>query len=439
MKEETNKQIPNDDVKSFAANLGWFVFSGAVSVANSVLIWIFMARWRDAEELGRFTIVMGLYALFYNICSLNLSPLLVREINRRSGKSGESLRAFTGTAAGFLLFSGAVCAALMMVSGFLLSASSEVRISTAVLSLALIPTALIALGEAHSVADGRGRLIAGVTTIENFLRTIMPLFLIVFGFSMWTICASFVAVRIIAAAIYFLAGKIGDFVFVRREFDALLKAAPTFAGTIIFASLTWQIPLILLAKFAAETESARYGVAARFLIPATIFAAGFANAMQPAMLGEWEKSVRAGAAYLAQRAGLIFILTGAAAIASPFLSRIVLTFLFGAKYADAARVLDLLAVSVVPFALVVVAARGLVAANAARIDLLANALGAAVCLLAGLFLVPSYGADGAAAAQIAAFFLMAVIEIIFLARLVSKSNEGAFGCKSKTDAELQVC
>lgn len=38
--------------------------------------------------------------------------------------------------------------------------------------------------------------------------------------------------------------------------------------------------------------------------------------------------------------------------------------------------------SVVPFALVVVTARGLVAANAARIDLYANAVGAAVCLTA---------------------------------------------------------
>lgn len=191
MSEIKNNQVPKENAKKFAANLGWFVFSGAVSVANSVLIWIFMARWRDAEELGRFTIVMGLYALFYNICSLNLAPLFVREITRRSAGSIENLRKFTGTAAGFLVFSGTICAVLMTAGGFLVSAAAEVRISTAVLSLALIPTALIALGEAHSVADGRGRLMAGVTTLENILRTVVPLFLIVFGFPMWAICVSF--------------------------------------------------------------------------------------------------------------------------------------------------------------------------------------------------------------------------------------------------------
>lgn len=423
MNSRATTKNPENEPKNFAKNLSWLVFSGVINVANSVLIWIFMARWRDAEELGKFTIVMGLYALFYNVCSLNLSPFLVREISRRSTKLKESLRDFNGTAAVFLLVSGAICAALMTASGFFLSQSSEVWIANAILSLALITTAVIALGEANAVAAERGSLIAAATTLENFLRTVVPLFLIAFDFPLWTICAAFVAVRIVTAAIYFFAVKITEFVFARQEFFDLLKAAPTFGGTIIFSSLTWQIPTFLLAGFASETELARYGIAARFLIPATIFAAGFANAIQPALVREWEKSVSAGANYLLRRAVLISLATIAAATLSPFLSEFTLTVLFGEKYADAAQTLDLLAISVVPFALVVVTARGLVAANAARIDLLANALGAAICLSCGLWLVPKYGAAGAAAAQIAAFALMAIVEIVFLINRVTASAE----------------
>ena len=423
MNQNADPTIQPNDSKKFASNLSWLVFSGAVSVANSVLVWIFMARWRNAEELAGLTIVMGLYALFYNICSLNLSPLLIREISRRSIQTNENLKIFTGAAAVFLLISGTICAALMAVSGFFLSFSAEVRIANVVLSFALIPTAFIALGDANAVAFGRGRLIAGATTLENVLRTVVPLFLIAFNFPLWAICLSFVAVRIITAAIYFYVGKIGNLIYSRQEFDFLLKAAPTFVGTIVFASLTWQMPVILLARFATETELARYGIAARFLIPVTIFAAGFANAMQPALIREWEKSLQAGANYLMRRAGLIFFVTAAAAIVSPFLSRIVLTVLFGANYADGAQTLDLLAVSVVPFAIVVVTARGLVAANAARIDLLANVIGTLTCMAAGLWLVPRFGAAGAAAAQIAAFALMAIIEISFLFNFVAGSNE----------------
>ena len=429
MNESDDNLIQTGGANGFAANLSWLVFSGAVSIANSILVWIFMARWRDAEELGRFTIVMGLYALFYNICSLNLSPHLVCEISRRSAKTSEKIREFFGTSAVFLVISGAICAVLMTISGFLLSDSAEVRISTAVLSIALVPTALIALGEAKALAFGRGRFIAGITTFENLLRTVVPLFLIAFGFPMWAICVSFVAVRIVAAAIYFLADKF-DFAFAKKEFTNLLKVAPTFAGTIIFASLNWQLPLILLARLATESESARYGVASRFLIPAAILAAGFANAMQPALVREWEKSVAAGANYLWRRARLILVLTVAAAVLSPFLSRAVLEILFGAGYAESARVLDLLAISVVPFALVLITARGLVAANEARIDLLANVVGSAVCLTTGLFLIPRYGAGGAATAQIAAFFVMAILEISFLASFARAQISNAVAARA---------
>ena len=416
-----------------SANLGWLVFSGAVSVANSILIWIFMARWRDRSELGGFTVVMGLYALFYNICSLNLSPLIVREISRRAAKFDDSLSSFIGTTAIFLLISGAICAILMAAGGFLLNDSADARIANLVLSFALVPTAFVALGESQAIAAGRGRLIASVTTLENFLRTVIPLVLIVGGFPIWTICVSFVAVRVVAAAIYFSINKFKNFAFVRRDFTMLLKAAPTFAGTIVFSSLNWQIPIILLAAFASETESARYGVASRFLIPAMIFAVGFANAMQPALVGEWENSVAAGIGYLRRRAIPIFLLTVAAAVLSPFLSPPVLTLLFGANYADSSRVLDLLAICVVPFTLVVIAARGLVAADAMRIDLLANALGAVICLAIGALLVPRFGAVGAAAAQVGAFLAMAIIEIAYLAALAARSG------KSAADAPGEDC
>lgn len=412
-KTETNKISSTDGV---AGNLWWLVWSGAASVANSVLIWIFMARWRSAEELGGLTIAMGLYALFFNVCSLGLSPYLVGEISRRRAqkKDGE-IADFVGSALIFLFTSGAVCAALMAGGIFLISDSADVRVATVVLSFALIPTGAITLAEAVAVSSGRARLIAVVTTLENVLRTVAPLVLILLGCPLWAICLSFVAVRIVALAIYLFAGKnLSPFAFDWTEFAALLRIAPTFAGTIIFASLNWQIPIILLARLSLETEAARFGAASRFLIPAAIFAASYANAIQPALVRQREKSIGAAGSYLSRMAGYVLILTALAAILSPFLSGTILSVLFGAKYADAAQVLDILAISVVPFALAIVAARGLIAENAQHVDLIANALGAAIGLTAGLLLVPRYGAAGAATAQLISFSLISAIIVGYL-------------------------
>lgn len=398
-------------------------WSGAVSIANSLLVWIFMARMRDVEELGRFTIVMGLYALFYSVCSLGLIPYLVSEISRRyahSETSAKTISGFITSASVFLLVSGILCAVLMAACGFLASESWSVRVSTLILSLAMIPTGLIAVGEATSIAFGRTRIIAFVSTLENVLRTVIPLGLIWYGFDISVICVSFVAVRILALAVYFLAGSkyLSSFDFNAADFRRLFKVSPTFAGTIILASINWQAVVILLGHFSTEVESAKYGVASRFLIPVSILMASYASVIQPVIAQYTQKSAGNSGSYLSRMASYPLILATLAAILSPLLSRQILTAFFGANYADVAPTLDILALSVVPFCLVMVVARGLVATGAQHIDLLANAVGVVACFAAGLFLIPQYGAKGAALAQLFSFFLMAVLEIAYLSRKV---------------------
>lgn len=394
----------------------WMIWSGVVGIANSVLLWIFIARLRDVDELGRFTIVMGLYALFFTVCSMGLVPFLVSKISRQSEDKTDNK--FLGSAAAFLSFSGFLCAILMTASGFLVSESVSVQISTAILSLAMLPTGLISLSEATAIAYGKTRLIAFVTTFENFLRTLIPLALLYFSFEMATICVSFVAVRFFALAIYFFASRkfLSKLKFAKTEFINILKVTPTFAGTIILAAINWQAVVILLGRISTETESAKFGVASRFLIPVTILMASYSSVIQPAITRFADEK---RGAYLVKMLRYPLALATLAAILSPFLSQFVLTSFFGEKYADVAPILDILAISVVPFCLVMIAARGLVAENSQHIDFLANALGVGATFAFGIWLIPSYGAKGAAIAQLVSFLLMAFVEIAFLSKKTS--------------------
>lgn len=408
--------LPASKNENLSRNLLWIIWSGVVSIANSVLLWIFIARLRDTEELGRFTTVMGLYALFFTVCSMGLMPYIVSEISRRNAE--KTVENFIGSVSVFLFISGFICAILMTASGFLVSESSSVRISTAILSLAMIPTGLISTAEATAIAYGRTRLIAFVSTFENLLRTIVPLVLLYAGFDISIICVSFVAVRFVALAIYFVAARnlLAKFAFNKIEFAKILKVTPTFAGTIILAAINWQAAIILLGRISTENESAKFGVASRFLIPVAILMASYASVIQPTISKFTNEN---SGAYLAKMARYPLILTTFAAIASPFLSRFVLTLFFGEKYADVAPVLDILAVSVVPFCLVMVVARGLVATNSQHIDFAANALGVIAFFAVGLVLIPNYGAKGAAIAQLVSFLLMALFEIFYLSKKIN--------------------
>lgn len=423
-----NESLTEIPPANIGRNMLWMAWSGAISIAGSMLLWIFFARLRETEELGRFTIVMGLYALFFGVCSLGLIPFLVSEISRRiepcenndSGKSNQSITEFVSSASIFLLVAGIVCALLMAACGFLVSESWSVRLSALILSLAMIPTGLINIAEAAAISFGQTRLIAFATTLENVLRIIIPFVLIWFGFGIPLICLSFVAVRFAALLVYFWIArrKLVRFKFNTVDFFKILKVSPTFGSTIVLASINWQAAIILLGFFSTEAELAKYGVASRFMIPVSILMASYASVIQPSITQYMQKSMENAGSYLSKIAGYPLILSTLAAIASPFLSRQVLTAFFGDNYGDAARTLDILAMSVVPFCIVMIAARGLVATNSQRIDLFANALGVVICFLAGVILIPRYGATGAAISQLLSFLSMALVETIYLSRKI---------------------
>lgn len=426
-RKESAAEMPTGKV---GRKLFWMVLSGGVSIANSMVLWVFVARLRDVEELGRFTIVLGLYALFYNVCSLGLIPFFVSEISRRmnvkdeaagsTAKDEQKIINFIGSASSFLLISGFICAVSMTICGFLVSQSWTVRLSTLVLSLAMIPTGVINVAEATAIALGRTRLMACVSTLENALRTVVPFALIWFGFDIAVICASFVGVRIVALLAYLwtVRRRLSRFAFSRIDFVKTLKVAPTFGSTIVLSSVNWQVVIILLASFSTEAESAKYGVASRFLVPVSILMASYASVFQPVFTQYAQKSIEKAGLYLSKMLSYPLILSSLAALASPFLSRHVLTALFGSEYAEASSTLDVLAISVVPFSVVMIVSRGLVATNYERIDLIANALGVAVCITSGSILVPRYGATGAAIAQLLSIFSMALLETVYLSKRI---------------------
>ncbi|MEQ1921584.1 MAG: polysaccharide biosynthesis C-terminal domain-containing protein [Pyrinomonadaceae bacterium] len=419
---ETNNDTSQD--RQLGRNFVWMTWSGMVSIANSVLVWIFLARMRDVDDVGRFTIVMGLYALFFGIVSLGLMPYITNEVARRSLGSKDptlDIRGFLSSTSVFLLLSGVLSAALMTLSGVLVSGSASVRSAALALSLALIPTTLITISEATALALGRARLVAIVTSIENILRTIIPIGLLWYGYDIVEICISFTAVRFIALIAYMLVARVRveHFSFVTNEFRKLASVCPTFAGTIIFSSLNWQAALILLGYFSTEAESGKYGVASRFLIPVTILMASYSGVIQPAIARVLDKTPENIGAYMGKIIRLPLFTAVGVAILSPLLSPSVLSLMFGAEYADAAPTLDILAVAMIPFCVVIVAARGLVATGSQHIDLIANVIGVVVCFGTGLLLIPQYGALGAATAQLLSFMSMALIELIYLSKKAS--------------------
>ncbi|MFN7944209.1 MAG: flippase [Blastocatellia bacterium] len=402
----------------------WMIWSGTISIANSVALWAMFARWRNPAELGRFTIVMGIYMIFMTICALGLYSYTASETARRTGDERQQ---FVASITVFLFIWSVICAVLMTVTGLVVSGSGEVRMATAALSLVLLPTGLISAAEPALTALGRAKVIALVTTIENLLRTVIPLLLLWQGRSLLLICISFVVVRLLACLIY--AGIAGRHL-------AMLKMArlsiirdiaahsPAFAGIAVLSSLHWQAASVLTGRLGSETEAAVFGSASRFLIPVMVLMGAYGGVLQPAATRLAEVSREALGEFISRSLRLVLALVLPCAIGLVLLAREVLTLLFSEKMAMAAPALQLMALSIVPFCAVMVLSRGLVATGNQRIDLFGNLIAVIVNLLLNFVLIPEFGAIGAAVAQFVSMMSMLALLVVFSARQLYRLELG---------------
>lgn len=407
--------IDRPTATSVSRSFLWMSLSGVITIGNSVLIWVFLARMREPAEVGRFTIAMGLYALFYGIVSLGLLPYLINETSRRRAHRKHSLAASAGL---LLAISGGLSVVVMSMTAFVISGSYDVRAGSAILSLSLVPTAIIVVFDAMAIAGGRARLSAIVSVAENMLRSVIPLGLIWAGYDITVICASFTLIRFLALAAYIvvLRSDVVKLTFSRADFRRVLSVVPTFAATITLASMIWQAPLLVLSYLSTEAETASFGVASRFLIPVSILMGAYANAIQPVLARKLITSPQDLEAHIYRLGAYPALAAGAGVLAAVLFSGQVVEVLFGAAYQDSAAILIILSVSALPFCMVMVLARGLITMRLQRIDLLANALGVAFSISFAVALIPHYGAVGAAVAQLSSFLIMMLIETVSLAR-----------------------
>jgi O-antigen/teichoic acid export membrane protein/glycosyltransferase involved in cell wall biosynthesis len=412
MKTDGLEQSETDGLvghSSLLRNTAWLVWSGGVNIANGVLLWLAMARWRDAAEVGQFAAVTSVYGIFMTLCSLGLGPYLASEIARRPAR-----RQFVASATAMVFSWSVICAAAMAATGYVVSPSPRAQQATAILSLAILPTGLISVSEAAFIALGRARVIALVTTFENLLRTALPLFLLYQGYGLRAIFLSFVAVRVAACAAYAVVA--------REQLGALRNPAwslareiaavtPTFAGVTILAAVHWQIGTVLAGRLGGETVAAEFGVASRFLVPVTVLLFGYIGVVQPVAGRLASKSLKQLGEFLARCLRLVVALGLPLAAGGWLLGRELLILLFGPRYAGAATALGLLSTCVIPLGVVLIASRGLIATGRQRFDLLGNLVAVVSNVALNFALIPRYGVAGAAAAQLCSVTAMSAFEV----------------------------
>src|SRR6185436_7815401 len=140
----------------------------------------------------QFATVMSLQTIFMTICGLGLTPYLTGQLARRTER-----RSFIASTMLLITLWSSLCVVAMIAAGYFFNASATGRLAAYILSLSIVPTGLISIGEAIFTANGQARVIALATTTENLLRTVIPIWLLYRGHSLPVVCLAFVCIRLV--------------------------------------------------------------------------------------------------------------------------------------------------------------------------------------------------------------------------------------------------
>jgi len=377
---------------------------------------ILLARKLGAGSLGAFAFLITYASIFIFLGTFGLNLLMARDVARHR----EQARRYLSNALGMGLVLAIAAFALQV--GIILLVSDEPLVRKGVYLAAAFAVfhswELLFVGTFYALE--RMELEAIGIFIEKVLLLVAVFALVLTGGGVIAVLAAFAAAKALLVIFYLvLATRLVGFPRPAVDFPlwrSLAAQAWSFSVNLLVTSIYFQIYIVLLGVLASDQAAGYFRAGSILALSLPMFAAGLTNALLPLMarahpdrrdsfMFGLDRSFRALALVgMPMAAGLI-------ALAHP----LVLGF-FGAGFAPALLVFQLLGASVpLKFAANTVGV-ALTAADRQPQRTLAVGIGTAVCLTAGLALIPRFHHNGAAVAAVATDLVILALTYYYLRR-----------------------
>jgi O-antigen/teichoic acid export membrane protein len=384
-------------------NIGWLFFDKILRMGMGLLVGVWVARYLGPEQFGLLSFATAFTGLFGAIAALGLQSIVVRDIVRDSDTAKVTL----GTAA-MLQFVGGLVAYLLILGAiaYMRPYDALARTIVAILgSMMLLKASDIALYWFESQVQSKYVVLVQNGTFLSFAAIKIALILNhapLIGF-VWAMLAEAVIVAIVLMAVMSKRGPVlSTLSFTTARARALLKDSWPLILAALAVTVYMKIDQIMLGQMIGDQAVGIYSAATRisevwYFIPMAIVASVF-----PAILDAKKRSELQYYARLQKLYDLMVVLSIAVAIPMTFLAAPIVTFLFGETYAEAGPVLAIHIWASVFVFLGVASGQWFLAENRQMLSLQRTALGAFVNIFLNLWLIPDYGAVGAAVATVAA-------------------------------------
>jgi len=411
-----------DTVKRLVKNTGAVLLAQVAEPVCSFILVLFIARSLGVSALGKFSIALSLFFIFQTISSLGFTHLITREVARDRSKAGKYL--INGSFVGF--FFSALMAVAMCLTGYLLDYSPDTALAIYILSFSLIPETLALVCQSISRAFEKLEYVSIPLIAANLFKVSLGLFILFKGYGLVELMAVILGSYLLAlfVSLYFVLRCIGKPLF-RIDFGFcrwIVKTTPTFALIFIFATIYWNVDILMLSKIKGPREVGFYSAAYKLMNVWKIIPLGYLMALQPLISRLFESSLEKFKTACTKSIRYLFIVMLPIAVGGTLLSDDIIILFFKESFLASANVLSILIWALVPYTINMTLSHALIASNNQKINLRSLLISMICNVTLNLLLIPKFSFSGAAMATLISICVFFGLQYSFISKNLFRLN-----------------
>jgi PST family polysaccharide transporter len=392
------------ELRKIISNIGWLFGDSILRVGVGLIIGTWVARYLQPQQFGLLNYAGAYVALFTIIATLGLNQIIVRDIVRNPDCKNETL----GTALVLRFFGGVSTVLVTFVTVFLFNRDSPLTIILAtVMAGGTIFNAFNTIEFwFQSQVKSKYTVIAknSALLLTALLRVILIQIkapLIAFA---WVVVAESILGALCLSIAYKTKGQnFSQWRVSWQRAKILLKESWPLILSGFAVMVYVRIDQIMLGKLVGDYAVGIYSVAARISELWYFVAGAITSSVTPSIVKAREESETLYYNKLQKLFNLMVMITFAAAIIMMFLSNPLVVLLFGQDYAPASSILSIYIWSAVFGFFGWAKNIWIIAEGYTTYALITTSCGALMNLLLNLWLIPSYGGNGAAIATVISY------------------------------------
>ncbi|MBQ0937188.1 lipopolysaccharide biosynthesis protein [Ideonella paludis] len=374
--------------------LGSAVFLRLImAVVNFGQFWVF-TRMLPADELGGYSLILGVLMMLHAMPLLGLSVPLIRRIaTGPEDASREVSNAFA------LSLPMAVLITIGVYVYGVTQFDAALHGPLDCLALTMIPVAWILVAECALLGLERMDLITKVQGLEAVGRLVFGVAAIQLGYGLYGVFVCIFVLRALVAVYYALSSVVPRVRWALVSWDIQVRnfrEIPTFIGIVILAALVLRVDVLVLEHTRDLAEVALFAAGARLYEAALMVPTMAAQALMPTLARMLQESEEKFKQMFREVLDHLMLIGGLFAIGLAALAGVAVALVYPSHLQGAGEVFSWLALGTVLVMVDQLLSSAMLAAKAQREDMRSLAVAAVVLVLALLLLTGPWGAQGAA-------------------------------------------